>query len=892
MGNSDEFFIGPEIPGKGATGQDGSVGSTVPLYKDGAGKIKRQAARFYIWKYVWNDALKKYLPKEEINADSPNIKEIKWRAELANRKASFFAFHGTNGETSPYSAGYSFVEQRRNHLTPGLEIVPGERSIKKGEPPKEFRKSGLPVQYLGELRADDKGRLLVLGGHGTSMSSTSPPAPLPTYANNDNWFDDISDGPVRASITFQNGTSVPSDQIVDAWVLVGPPDFAPEIGNLVTLWDTLCDVAVQYVPFSPEDGLFDEYAPGKGLARLKQMKADFSVPAGFGTYKVSFSKEIYPLVQRVLNYSFVHKYAAGHHVGFPWDKLAEPNDAAFPERKQVKDMFLGWIREPLRVARPSDPSLMSSPYMPKLLGDEAEEDPGRGVPSGNPREFLKLSDLQYAQLLQWWKGNFEKDGWLGSPPSLSAPPPDVTPEGLDRAAAESCVGGAFYPGIEVSWLIRNPKVYSEFWGPFRIDPWQRDAGTGAIKKDGGGNFLPKEIDYGTKTIKMQAGFFSQQMALPWQADFMDCAVETHGGLGGAPTPFGWWPAQRPDNVPVPSTGAPGAPWRNKWARGLGSHEDMIANWATLGFVESSPAGGFLEKEGPPPYEPKPLSIDSALPVANLLVNEPVSAKLTASGGVPPYVWSQDPASSASWPSWLTLLPSGDLSGTTPSAAGKFTFSVQVADSDGGTDTKSFEINVKDDSWCFIATAAYGSPLAPQVQFLREIRDEVLRQTEWGFNFFETYWKYYYRISPPIAEEMKRDPQLRRTIRWSIVEPWSNYMRLLVSQPDWNRVDIEGLDPAVRDFITQLRSDMDRWLGAIELRQGFTQISPQVAVKELNAILNFIKRTGGLEYLDQLVERGGLPLRYEPEQEAELLGLLRQGGRRPEEIHRILKGGGK
>jgi hypothetical protein len=84
--------------------------------------------------------------------------------------------------------------------------------------------------------------------------------------------------------------------------------------------------------------------------------------------------------------------------------------------------------------------------------------------------------------------------------------------------------------------------------------------------------------------------------------------------------------------------------------------------------------------------------------------------------------------------------------------------------------------------CFIATAAYGSAMAPEVQFLREIRDNVLRQTNWGRNFFDDYWQYYYRISPAIADEMGRDPVLRQTIRWSIVEPWTYYMKLFDLTP--------------------------------------------------------------------------------------------------------------
>ena len=55
----------------------------------------------------------------------------------------------------------------------------------------------------------------------------------------------------------------------------------------------------------------------------------------------------------------------------------------------------------------------------------------------------QLTPTQYAHLLRWKDGNYTND-WTG-PPSEQQ---DVTPDGLDRAALEACVGGAFFPGIE------------------------------------------------------------------------------------------------------------------------------------------------------------------------------------------------------------------------------------------------------------------------------------------------------------------------------------------------------------------------------------------------------------------------------------------------------------
>src|SRR5205085_9049422 len=87
---------------------------------------------------------------------------------------------------------------------------------------------------LGELRLEDEGYLIVLGGHGTSGSTATPPVAIDEYANNDTWFDDAGDGSIKARLQFGDGTTVDADA---AWLLVGPPRFAPGIDNVVRLYD-------------------------------------------------------------------------------------------------------------------------------------------------------------------------------------------------------------------------------------------------------------------------------------------------------------------------------------------------------------------------------------------------------------------------------------------------------------------------------------------------------------------------------------------------------------------------------------------------------------------------------------------------------------------------------
>ena len=61
--------------------------------------------------------------------------------------------------------------------------------------------------------------------------------------------------------------------------------------------------------------------------------------------------------------------------------------------------------------------------------------------------------------------------------------------------------------------------------------------------------------------------------------------------------------------------------------------------------------------------------------------------------------------------------------------------------------------------CFVATAAYGSPYAREVELLREFRDGVLRRTRAGDAWFDRFYRRYSEWSPPIADLMEQDPEL-------------------------------------------------------------------------------------------------------------------------------------
>ena len=70
--------------------------------------------------------------------------------------------------------------------------------------------------------------------------------------------------------------------------------------------------------------------------------------------------------------------------------------------------------------------------------------------------------------------------------------------------------------------------------------------------------------------------------------------------------------------------------------------------------------------------------------------------------------------------------------------------------------------------CLIATATYGTELAPQVQFLREIRDDKIMNTNIGRSFMTGFNQIYYSFSPTIADLERENPVFKEIVRVSLL----------------------------------------------------------------------------------------------------------------------------
>jgi len=86
--------------------------------------------------------------------------------------------------------------------------------------------------------------------------------------------------------------------------------------------------------------------------------------------------------------------------------------------------------------------------------------------------------------------------------------------------------------------------------------------------------------------------------------------------------------------------------------------------------------------------------------------------------------------------------------------------------------------------CLIATATFGSELAPQVQQLREIRDNSLLQTQSGQSFMQGFNQFYYSFSPAIADLERENPIFKEMVKITITP-------LLTSLSILNYVDIDS-----------------------------------------------------------------------------------------------------
>jgi len=97
--------------------------------------------------------------------------------------------------------------------------------------------------------------------------------------------------------------------------------------------------------------------------------------------------------------------------------------------------------------------------------------------------------------------------------------------------------------------------------------------------------------------------------------------------------------------------------------------------------------------------------------------------------------------------------------------------------------------------CLIATAAYGTELAPQVQLLREIRDNTVMSTSSGSAFMTGFNQFYYSFSPTIADMERENPMFQEAVR-AFITPMVSTLSIMTLAEDGSEVEVLGLGISV------------------------------------------------------------------------------------------------
>jgi hypothetical protein len=627
LGDSDEFYIGPEAPGivvdPGGSNGPGPKGGS---YRDSGARLKRQAQRYRVYAYDANDKV-----VAELTSDSKLVQSLHWRVHVRNMKAANYAFQGAylfdpdalrNPSIQP---GKKPIERTQLIIDPGVHTIASGQAgpvvmkgdvftgIEKGTLPGELRFEGytprdpskeVEVTYkaakdieLGQLRLDDKDRLLFIPAPGKGECVTTPKVELSNpsetvsppngpdngknpltnqfaYFNIPGWWDDTCGGEIDVTVTLKDGTVLSTRDNVKsasdegtrnpragAWIVTAPPKFAPHMYHVVSILDRVYEAFPEAYPYTGQ--------------------------------KTNFYRDVYPVFANAVNYGWVSAEAAGvqpetmnraHGPGQPGNLLlpqymsllADPGEQSKPIRQRIYSLMRhapgknGRLVDSLQPPPPHKPTSWKneefqraedSSKMPKLWGTAGKPLQNQQLGNNFPDQFLSLTDWQLKHLKNWADGNFEV-GTPQKPVDLEQLPLAEQPHALDSSALEPTIGGGFHPGIEFPYLILYREYFAE---AFRVG------------KDN------------------EPGSIAAYMSSPWQGDFWSCNVA-------------WWPTQRPDVVFEYDQKTQTRTYK-EWFRGYDAdgeplsstdgYQQMEYAWSKLGMVLPIKAadGDFVRDQG-------------------------------------------------------------------------------------------------------------------------------------------------------------------------------------------------------------------------------------------------------------------------------------------------------
>ena len=612
LGDSDEFYIGPEAPGvvvdPGGSNGPGPNGGT---YRDSGARLKRQAQRYRVYAYDANDKV-----VAELASDSGLVQSVRWRVHVRNMKAANYAFQGAylfnpdklrNPSIQP---GKKPIERDKLIIDPGVHTIASGQAgpvvmkgdvftgIEKGSLPGALRFEGftpkdtskeVEVTYkaakdieIGELRLDSKDRLLFLPGRGKGESVTTPKVALSNpsewvnppngpengenpltnqfaYFNVPGWWDDTCGGEIDVTVALKDGTVLSSRDNVKSVTDEGTRN--PHAGAWIVTTPPKFSPYMYHV-----------------VSILDRVYEAFPEAYPYTGQKTNFYRDVYPVFAKAVNYGWVSAEAAGvtrekkdiaHGPRQPGNllnpeyisALADPLDKSKPIRQMVYDLMR---HAPGKRGRLVDSLLPAPPQRPTSWKNE---------------EF-KRSEEDFKMPLLWGSGGKpEQNKQLGN--NLPDQFLSLTDWQLDRL--KDWADGNFEIGV-----LQKPVSLEQL--PLAEQPHALDSA--ALEPTIGGGFHPGiefpylilHREYFAEAFRVnrdiEPGSVAAFMSSPWQGDFWSCNVA-------------WWPTQRPDIVFEYDKKSQTRTYK-EWFRGYDAHGEPLSStdgynqmayaWSKLGMV--------------------------------------------------------------------------------------------------------------------------------------------------------------------------------------------------------------------------------------------------------------------------------------------------------------------
>jgi hypothetical protein len=537
MGPADEFYYHPEQtvlaqvagaewqPSREAYPPSTAAPTDLGKFRNAAGEILRQAARFRIYKVWfkerWHDGTEVSLPEkaELVDLKAAGV-TCEWTVKVANKKSFRTTPRPAFNRTSP--AGRVWNEAQGTVSSSG-GFAAGTKKLEGGETIAGGK------YLLAEIFTDDVGRLVVLAGKGRMDG----PEPVLTGSGGElflkDWFDDACDGSVECKLTIGGEQK----KVERAWIVTGSPRFAPAIPPVVSVYDNAQSLANH-----------------RGQLRFPS--------------KVSFERDLYQIFETVVRQRPVSKDAVEQHSTLEArsDILSLANNAA--SARADRDVVASVLQKPANRFRKR-----AHPY-----NDGASEEAFGGTNSYERYKHRRLSDgthlhkmplqiglaysaYQLRVLCHWVLGDFS--GYTGTlpPPHWKRPAFDSLPaieqiDALNYAYMGNMLGASTIPGIEVCYRAQMWSTWHKKLG-FRVAP------------------------------ELNPGELTEGLSVPWAADYLSCRAQAPTGPGARD--IEWWPAHRPVTV-LPAAGSDPGSDSVEWDRGDWDRASTarLLNWKKLGFV--------------------------------------------------------------------------------------------------------------------------------------------------------------------------------------------------------------------------------------------------------------------------------------------------------------------